>query len=110
MIDAGVDDTVLEALASEHVLSLDAVLVTHWDKDHYGGLCDIAKRYSVGEVIVAQGAAQQAPSEIEDSGLNLVEVERGDTIHVGRFVCTVMWPCETVDGDDNEDSLVLLAV
>lgn len=109
LIDAGVDDTVLEALASEHVLSLDAVLVTHWDKDHYGGLCDIAKRYSVGEVIVAQGAAQQAPSEIEDSGLNFVEVERGDTIHVGRFVCTVMWPCETVDGDDNEDSLVLLA-
>ncbi len=109
LVDAGVDDAVLEALASEHVLSLDAVLVTHWDKDHYGGLCDIAKRYPVGEVVVAQGAAQHAPSEIEDSGLNLVEVERGDTIRVGGFNCTVMWPHGTVDGDENEDSLVLLA-
>ncbi len=109
LIDAGVDDTVLEALASEHVLSLDAVLITHWDKDHYGGLCDIAQRYPVGEVVVAQGAARQAPSEIVDSGLKLVEVEHGDSIHVGRFNCTVVWPHQTVDGDDNEDSLVVLA-
>lgn len=109
LIDAGVDDTVLEGLASEHVLSIDAVLVTHWDKDHYGGLCDIAKRYPVGEVVVARGAAQQAPSEIVDSGLKLVEVERGDSVHIGRFSCSVLWPYQTVDGNDNEDSLVLLA-
>ena len=109
LVDAGVDDTVLEALAAEHVLSLDAVVVTHWDKDHYGGLCDIASRYPVGNVIVAQGAALTAPSEVKATGLELVEVEQGDSIHVGRFDCVVLWPTEIVDGDDNEDSLVVLA-
>ena len=33
---------------------------------------------------------------------------RGDTVDIGAFRARVMWPFDTVDGEGNEDSLVLL--
>ena len=35
-------------------------------------------------------------------------MRRGDTVDIGSFCARVMWPFESVDGEGNEDSLVLL--
>ena len=35
-------------------------------------------------------------------------MRRGDTVDIGTFCARVMWPFESVDGEGNEDSLVLL--
>lgn len=108
LVDAGVDDHVVEALARNHVYRLDAVVVTHWDSDHWGGLPSLLKVVDVGRVLVASGAAEHAPDELGDVlDAPLAEVVCGDVIHVGGFACEVVWPRSEVAGTENGDSLVL---
>ena len=108
LVDAGVDDVVATALVRNNVLHLDAVLITHWDSDHCGGLDAVLDTVGVERLIVAEGAAAHAPQNV--ASLNLPKVESvlaGDSIKVGRFRCRVVWPCAEVDGLDNEDSLAI---
>ena len=106
LVDAGVDRRALDALVRNNVHHIDAVVVTHWDEDHWGGLPDILDAVPVGRVIVAAGAAEQAPSEI-DSRVDIEEVRAGDRLTVNGFSGRVVWPQQDVDGLDNEDSLCI---
>lgn len=117
LVDTGPDDAVREALAREHVLHLDAVLLTHTDADHAGGLGAVARTVGVDAVLLAQGVPEALAND--DAGLastigRLVgadgtrEVRAGDTVEVGRFELDVVWPRAPVDGADNEDSVVAL--
>ena len=108
LVDAGVDEEALLALARNHVYSIDAVVITHWDSDHYGGLDEILASLPVGAVIVAEGAADEVPDAL--SGLVedlLCELSYGDVLEVGGFTARMVWPQGEVEGDENEDSLVL---
>lgn len=54
LIDGGPDDAVLDGLAEALPWwdrSLDAILVTHLDADHYVGLFAVLRKYRVGEVL-----------------------------------------------------------
>ena len=108
LVDAGVDNAVVEALARNHVYRLDAVAVTHWDRDHWGGLPDVLASVSVERLIVPEGASDAMPPEVRAafSG-EVVEMSRGDGLRVGAFDCQMVWPREAVSGDENADSLVL---
>lgn len=111
LVDAGVDDDAARALARQGVMHLDAVVITHWDRDHWGGLPSILRQVSVGRIIVAAGAASAAPPELrEERGVGIEEVSRGDTLSVGRFSGVVVWPAEEVSGEENADSLVMKLV
>lgn len=108
LVDAGVDDAVGTALVKEHVLHLDAVLITHWDTDHCGGLDAVLGTASVDTLIVAEGAPDHMPEELAALPLPQVrEVTLGDVFYVGNFTCKVLWPQDEVDGLDNEDSLAV---
>ncbi len=109
LVDAGVDDQVVDALVRNNVFKLDAVVVTHWDKDHWGGLPDILSRYPVGAIVVARGAAASAPDELSTYTDRLLELDAGDRLAIGRFSCRAVWPGEEVKGGENGDSIVLLA-
>ena len=109
LVDAGVDDDVGRALARNSVMRLDAVVITHWDADHCGGLDTVLDAVPVGALIVAEGAEDAMPADI--AALDLPElhtVVAGDGFRVGRFACTVLWPDAPVDGLDNEDSVALV--
>lgn len=109
LVDAGVDDDVGRALARNSVMRLDAVVITHWDADHCGGLDTVLDAVPVGALIVAEGAEDAMPADI--AALDLPElhtVVAGDGFRVGRFACTVLWPDAPVDGLDNEDSIALV--
>ena len=108
LVDAGVDDAVLSALARQHVWKLDAVLITHWDADHWGGLPDILERLPVGRFIVAEGALASMPAELAEVWRGAsAEIAYGDELVVGRFTARVVWPREPVAGEENADSLCL---
>lgn len=112
LVDTGEGDAVCGALARNGVFALDAVIITHWDSDHAGGLDDLAQTVPVGAVYAAAGAAEHAPDNAAKVAARtepgtVDELAAGDCVTVGRFTCRVLWPREPVDGEDNEDSLVL---
>lgn len=109
LVDCGLDERVVRALVRNNVHHIDAVFVTHWDEDHWGGLPAVLEQFSVGTIAVAADALKDAPDEVLDRpGVLYRQVSRGDTVDIGAFHACVMWPFESVDGEGNEDSLVLL--
>lgn len=109
LVDCGLDERVVSALVRNNVHHIDAVFVTHWDEDHWGGLLDVLDQFSVGTIAVAADALEGAPAEVLNRpGVTYRQVARGDTVDIGAFRARVMWPFDTVDGEGNEDSLVLL--
>lgn len=109
LVDCGLDERVVSALVRNNVHHIDAVFITHWDEDHWGGLPDVLDQFSVGTIAVAANALEDAPAEVLNRpGVTYMQVARGDTIDIGTFRARVMWPFDTVDGEGNEDSLVLL--
>ena len=109
LVDCGLDERVVAALVRNNVHHIDAVFVTHWDEDHWGGLPAVLEQFSVGTIAVAADALEDAPVEVLNrSGVEYRQVRCGDTVDIGSFCARVMWPFESVDGEGNEDSLVLL--
>ena len=110
LVDAGVDERALAALVRNNVYHLDAVLITHWDEDHWGGLPDILSYLSVDTFFIAQGASSSVPSEISAQlAGKMKELELNQVLHIGGFDATCVWPKEEVSGEDNADSLCLKA-
>ncbi len=116
LVDTGPGDAVVDALARQHVRRLDAVLLTHTDLDHVGGLDDLAGRVRVGSVVVARGVSEAlgddgalADAVREAVGDNVLEVGSGDAFSVGDFWVEVVWPCDRVSGAENEESVVAVA-
>lgn len=109
LVDCGLDERVVAALVRNNVHHIDAVFVTHWDEDHWGGLPAVLEQFPVGTIAVAADALEDAPAEVLNRpGVEYRQVRRGDTVDIGSFCARVMWPFESVDGEGNEDSLVLL--
>lgn len=108
LVDAGVDDAVVDALVRQHVHHIDALLITHWDADHWGGAPDIFSYCDVGRVFVANGAAEEVPREFADMlSAQITELTYGSELSVGSYRCSMVWPFEPVSGTENEDSLCL---
>ena len=116
LVDAGLDGRVAAALSRNHVRHLDAVVLTHLDEDHVGGLDDLIGVCSVGEVYVAEGVANLMGEELRAAverlcGRGPLELAYGDVISCGGFTARVVWPQEPVEGSDgNADSVVLFVL
>ena len=114
LIDTGPDDAVVYALARQRVYHLDAVMLTHTDADHAGGLDELAEAVPIGQVMVAEGVVEALEAEdatLDDVfemvvGADVVELGAGDIVTVGGFELSVLWPQGPVTGAENEDSLV----
>lgn len=84
LVDAGADSAALRELGSRLPFwdrTLDAVVVTHPDKDHVGGMADILERYEVGYILdPGIGNTTKAWESFVDSA----EAERGAVLVVAR--------------------------
>lgn len=115
LVDTGPGDAVVAALGRHGVIHLDAVLLTHTDSDHVGGLESLVRLVDVDTVVLAQGVpdALQAGRDpelletiekIADKGV--IAVAAGDRLAYGSARLEVLWPASPVAGDENEDSVV----
>lgn len=89
LIDTGPDQSVLRELGSLMDFSdrtLDAVLLTHEDRDHVGGLPDIFARYSVATFIRTENQGDSAEARAVDvlpKDLDVIYARRGMTFDLG---------------------------
>ncbi|GMU41755.1 MAG: competence protein ComEC [Chloroflexota bacterium] len=110
LIDAGPSDgAVLRALPNAGVRQrLDAVIITHPDRDHAGGLPPLLRRIEVDAVLGEPGALGDALD-----GVPVAPLDIGDRIHLGdRVRIEVLAPPVVTRGrahaTPNDASLVLL--
>ncbi len=103
--------TLLPALLGEGVSRLDALVMTHPDNDHCGGLVDIAAYLPVSEVWMAPGWDRHgcAGRLLDLPGVRTRLLSRGNRLTLGRWRLTALHPAADDDGPVNERSLVLLA-
>lgn len=114
LIDGGKSDSILsdrlQRLGIDH---LDAIVATHGDADHIGGLLAALDLFDVGAVYW-NGSNDKDTSTFKDffaavtaEGANLQVVARGDIIGLGEFHASVLNPGKTLTGNSNDDSVVL---
>ena len=112
LVDAGPAGALGPALLRMHVFHLDAIMLSHLHNDHYGGISDLPRAVSCGDIFVHDGTVH-VPAELEYVAKALDvdsfdEVGCGDEISFGHFTISVLAPFHEVDGLENEDSQFLL--
>lgn len=102
----------LPALLAEGVRSLDALVMTHPDQDHCGGLVDIAAYLPVREVWMGPGWEPEgcAGKLTALPGARVRIVSAGEKAAVGRWNLRILHPDRDEDRGTNERSLVIRAV
>lgn len=116
LVDTGPDDAIVAALGRQGVIHLDAVILTHTDLDHVGGLDSLAGLVQVDSIVFAEGVSDalalgypDLARTVSSVASNVREVSAGDVLEWGRVTMEVVWPRVPVDGDENADSIVALA-
>lgn len=125
LIDGGPDSQVLAKLAERmpfYDKTIDVVILTHPDKDHFFGLLDVLKRYKI-DYFVWTGVVKNAPENKElvillenasspqnsflaslsgdSEPTNVLTISVGDKIKAGNVVLDILHPFEDLNGVDN---------
>jgi competence protein ComEC len=116
LVDTGQDERLLyEALARQRVFRLDAIIITHLDKDHCGALSGLIGTVAVEHIYFADGLsrAQAGHQALSTAGAVLggrepESIGFGDSITVGRHIQLVMlWPVRPASFGSNAESICL---
>jgi len=120
LIDSGQNKSILEELAkimSYDDRSLDAVLATHPDADHIGGIPFVFERFDVDTYISTTNTSETATyKRVEESvaseyGVVRLNAKRGMFFDMGDgVVVTVLFPDREVGGEDSNDSSIIVKV
>jgi competence protein ComEC len=99
LLDAGIDrvGVVRDYLRCRGISRLDAVIITHPDRDHYGGLLDLDDRCRVGRVIIpavvrAESGFTELLRTMRRRGAQVVPVTQGSRLTGCGFGCEFLWP------------------
>jgi len=117
LIDAGPGRKVVSCLGKHmpfYDRKIELVILSHPQKDHYGGLSDILSRYQIGKVATyninsSQSSFLQLLKNIKQRKIDLIIVKAGSTIGILGTKLEFFWPMETlIPLDENSLSLVFL--
>lgn len=93
---------------------IEVVIATHPDRDHIGGLVDVARNFKIGKVIATGAEKETAVFKewkdiLEYNRIETLEALRGDEITFGDAKMQIIFPGSSVDslaGDANNKSVV----
>jgi competence protein ComEC len=100
------------ALDSAGVERLEAVVATHADLDHIGGLYDVFDEFEVGRYLF-DGTPRDLLSQARDAGIGRQMISEGQEMRLGPLRLEVLWPPArgqdfVPPSDRNDRSVVLL--
>lgn len=121
LIDGGPDSSVLRGLGNQMPFwdrRIDAVVATHPDKDHIGGLVDVLKRYDVGTIVesgVSHDTSFTRSFEKGSQSENAARIlaRRGMRLQLGKDAyADVLYPATNVSNlkETNAGSIALRVV
>lgn len=111
LIDGGGGDYVLVELGKilpPWVRKIDILVLTHPHADHFSGLIDVIERYRIDVVWwnpVYQGMPEYSyfvnmVMDLEDSGVLVVNVNKGDFWSKSGVKVEVLWPLPSISGEN----------
>ena len=121
LVDTGYENTtddVLSCLQTHGVGHLDAIIITHYDRDHFGGISAIGKAMAVGTIYLpgyvgADKHYRTCISSVESLGVPTQRVTEEVNGHLGNASLTVspsnvqyVLEAGETEGNDNDVSLV----
>jgi competence protein ComEC len=121
LVDGGADSSVLRELGFVMPAwdrTIDAVVATHPDKDHIGGLVDVLDRYEVGAIIdpgIEHDTAvmHSYVNRVQNEKANVVIARRGMRLLLGRGAyADILFPNQDVSNikDTNAGSVIMRVV
>jgi competence protein ComEC len=122
LIDGGDDgkygdcgqEIVAPFLWARGVTRLDAVMVSHNDRDHLGGLSYIVDNFRVGTAILGavktdNPLEREFLAQCEARGTRVVRVKRGDTVALGTVEIPILHPTPNLPKDILPNNLSVVA-
>lgn len=119
LIDGGRDSSVLRALGRELMWfdrSLTALLATHPDADHIGGLVDVLARYDVRHIYTAgtasdTGVYDSFVREVRNEQAQSVKLQQGYGVALSpEVIVDVLWPLSQYTSSDTNDHSIVTRV
>ena len=116
LIDGGPSNSVVNNLAEAMPFwdrTIDLVILTHPDSDHYQGLTEVIKRYKIDNFLNNGLSASTQVYEVLKKGvggrgIRQVMAKRGTGVRVGKIYLDIVAPEEASnDKDSNDNSLVI---
>ncbi len=109
------ESTVSPYLWSRHIAHLDALIASHADQDHMGGLLATLENFSPRELWVSCSVTgplwDKLKAKAEAQGVRIVYFGSGDQASFGDLKAKVLWPPRNEEvTKSNSTSLVLLLV
>lgn len=112
LIDGGPGSIILEKLAQEmpfYDRSLDLVVLSHPEKDHMEGLIEVLENYRVDYILWTgvlrnTEVCQKWQKTLQETETRIKIAQEGQRIVAGKAVFTVLYPFESLEGQDLEDS------
>lgn len=102
LIDGGPDSSVISCLSNHMPFwdrKVEAIVMTHADEDHFGGLVDVLRRYEVGTFISSPLGKDSAgfktlQYELEKENTQVKELGFSDRLVIGSMLFDTLWPSQ----------------
>jgi competence protein ComEC len=108
LVDCAKDSRILEALGrvmNFYDRTIDYVLITHPDLDHFGGCQDVITRFKVDNIVRTGAGKDYLPdwlaleSEISRQNANKIKIDREVKIKIGESQISYLYPDHSVENE-----------